>query len=250
MSMIPEMNTSSSFKKNTYNIIPDGEYEARIVRFIGLGVHKQDPWKDKKTGEVKEKQPAFRADVTFELIGIDATGVDSEGKPLDTKPACQFKTYPVNPRAKNSGMLDLCKMIDPSIQALKGDLNWFKNVLLGQPVNITIGNYVNKAGETKNKIVRIDPIPGKYRSGVGESRTELVFFEPYATTDENVASYNKIYPYQRNLLSEAIDVKNIPLAGKEVEKASSTEMSEPKAAVQTVDKEPEVAQEFNDDVPF
>lgn len=248
MSMIPQMSSTSTAKKFTYNVIPDGEYEARIVRFIGLGVHKQDPWTDPKTKEVKEKQPAFRADVTFELIGQDATGVDSEGKPLEARPACQFKTYPVNPRAKNSGMLDLCKMIDPSIQALKGDLNWFKEVLLGQPVNITIGNYTNKAGEVKNKIVRIDPIPAKYRGGVGEARTDLVFFEPYATTDENVASYNKIYPYQRNLLVDAMDAKNIPLAGKEVEKAASTEMHEPKATVETIDKEPNVA--LDDDIPF
>ena len=219
------------------------------MRLIGLDVHKQDPWTDPKTKEVKQKQPAFRADVTFELMGQDATGVDSEGKPLEVRPACQFKTYPVNPRAKNSGMLELCKMIDPSIKSLKGDLGLFKDVLLGQSVNITIGNYTNKAGEVKNKIVRIDPIPTKYRSGVGEARTELVFFEPYATTDENVASYNKIYPYQRNLLVDAMDSKNIPLAGKEVEKASNTEMSEPKPTIQTVDSAPNDAP-FSDDIPF
>lgn len=248
MSMIPEFNTGSSSKKFSYNVIPDGEYEARIVRFVGLGVHKQDPWTDPKTKEVKEKQPAFRADVTFELIGLDATGKDAEGKDLEARPACQFKTYPVNPRAKNSGMLDLCKMIDPSITALKGDLNWFKEILLGQPVNITIGHYVNKAGETKNKIARIDPIPTKYRAAVGDARTDLVFFDPYASNDESNASYNKIYPYQRNLLTESLDTKNIPLAGKEVVSAAATEMQQPKPTIATVDKEPEVA--FDDDVPF
>lgn len=249
MSSIPTINTGSTSKKFSYDLIPDGDYEARIVRFIGLGVHKQDPWTDPKTKEVKEKQPAFRADVTFELIGVDATGVDSEGKPLEVRPACQFKTYPVNPRAKNSGMLNLCKMIDPSIDTLKGELTWYKDVLLGQAVNITIGHYENKAGEKKNKILRIDPIPSKYRSGVGEARTELVFFEPYATTDENVASYNKIYPYQRNLLVDALDSKNIPLAGKEVEKAANTEMSEPKPNIETVNSAPNDVP-FDDDIPF
>ena len=71
----------------------------------------------------------------------------------------QFKSYTVNPRAKNSGMLNLVKMIDPSIQALKGDLSWYKDMLLGQPVNLVVGSYVNKNGETKNTIKSITPTP-------------------------------------------------------------------------------------------
>lgn len=251
MSTIPTFGGNGSSRKFNYDLIADGEYEARITRFIGLGVHKQDPWKDPKTGEVKEKQPAFRADVTFELIGVDTSGTDAEGNALEARPACQFKTYPVNPRAKNSGMLDLMKMIDPSITSLKADLSWFKEVLMGQPVNLVIGHYVNKAGEKKNKILSIAPIPTKYRGGVGEARTEVVFFEPYSDSDENVMAYNKIYPYQRNMLTEALDKANIPLAGKEATAPSATEMSVGKPTVETIDKEPSVTGEaFDDDCPF
>ena len=244
MSTIPETNTA---RKYSYTPIADGEYEARIVRVVGLGVHKQDPWVDPVTKVATPKAPAFRMDLAFELIGIDATGVDGEGKPLDPKPSCQFKSYTVNPRAKNSGMLNLVKMIDPSIQTLKGDLNWYKEMLLGQPVNLVIGSYVNKAGERKNSIKSISPIPTKYRSGIGEARCEVIFFEPYAETDANVAAYNNLFPFQRNMLTLAEDAKNIPLAGREPVKGSDTEQKEPVATVPTIDKEPDTTGSVGDD---
>lgn len=246
MSMIPE---AQSTRKFNYTPVADGEYEARIVRVVGLGVHNQDPWVDRKTGAVTPKAPAFRMDLAFELIGIDTQGTDSEGKPIDPKPSCQFKSYTVNPRAKNSGMLDLIKMIDPSVQSLKGNLEWYKDMLLGQPVNLVVGSYVNKAGETKNSIKSIAPIPTKYRSGVGAARSELVFFEPYTDNDANVAAYSNLFPFQRNMLTLANDAKNIPLAGREVVKASDTEQHEAPANIPTIEQEPNVVVDDNDS-PF
>lgn len=248
MSMIPTIATAS--RKSNYDVIPDGEYEARIVRVVGLGVHNRDPWIDPKTKAVTPKNPAFRMDLAFELIGVDATGKDSDGKALEPRPACQFKSYDVNPRAKNSGILDLCKMIDPSIQALKGDLSWFKDVLLGQPVNILVNSYTNKAGKVKNSIKTISPIPTKYRAAVGEARSPLVFFEPYAETDENVASYQLMFPFQRNLLTQANDAKNMPLAGREITRASETEQKEATPSIPTIDKEPASTYEDDNDSPF
>ncbi|QWY14151.1 hypothetical protein PQC41_gp034 [Escherichia phage vB_EcoP_SU7] len=246
MSMIPELSVS---RKSNYDVIPDGEYEARIVRVVGLGVHNRDPWIDPKTKAVTPKNPAFRMDLAFELIGVDATGTDNEGKPLDPRPACQFKTFDVNPRAKNSGILNLIKMIDPSVQALKGDLGWFKDMLLGQPVNILVNSYVNKAGEKKNSIKSITPIPTKYRDSVGAPRSELIFFEPYAETDANLAAYQAIFPFQRNLLTQANDAKNIPLAGREVTKASDIEQKDATPSIPTINEEPQSTFE-EDDSPF
>lgn len=249
MSMIPTLNTPNT-RKNNYTILADGEYEARIVRFSGMGVQKQAPWTDPVTKEVKEKQPAFKADVVFELIGIDTSGTDHEGKALEARPACQFKSYPINPRAKRSGMLDLVRMIDPSVTELKGDLAWFREMLMGQPVTLIISHYTNKAGEVKNSIKGITPVPTKYRSGVGEARTDMVFFDPYSESDANVVSYNKLYPYQRTMLTEAIDTKNIPLAGREVTSAQATEMVQPTAVIETVNQEPQSTAEFDDEIPF
>ena len=247
MSSIPE---TSVTRKYTYDVIPDGEYEARIVRVVGLGVHNQDPWVDPKTKAVTPKAPAFRMDLAFELIGIDAKGKDADGKDLDPKPSCQFKSYPVNPRAKNSGILNLIKMIDPGIQALKGDLSWYKDMLLGQPVNLLINSYTNKAGEVKNSIKGISPIPTKYRDGVAAARCDLVFFEPYAETDENVSAYQVMFPFQRNLLTQANDAKSIPLAGREVTRGSDTEQKEPVASIPTINREPESTYEDDDASPF
>lgn len=248
MSMIPDTTTARKFN---YDVIKDGEYEARIVRVVGLGVHNQDPWIDPVTKAVTPKSPAFRMDLAFELIGVDATGTDSEGKPLDPKPACQFKSYTVNPRAKNSGMLNLIKMIDPNVQALKGDLNWYKEMLLGQPVNVMVSSYTNKAGQRKNSIKGITPIPTKYRNGVAEARSPMVFFEPYAETDANLEAYTNLFPFQRNMLTQANDAKNIPFAGREVVKGSDTEQKEPTASIPTINTEPDVTGSVgDDDSPF
>lgn len=244
MSMIPE---TQSTRKYNYEAMADGEYEARIVRVAGLGVHPQEPWVDRKTGVVTQKAPAFRLDLAFELIGQDTKGTDSEGKAIDPKPACLFKSYVVNPRAKNSGILDLIKMIDPSIQTLKNDLNWIRDKLLGQPVNILANSYTNKAGQVKNGIKTISAIPTKYREAVGAARCELVFFDPYVETDASVESYANLFPFQRNMLTVAIDAKNIPLQGREVVKGTDTEQKEPSAAIQTIDQEPDVTGTVGDD---
>ncbi|MCS5736997.1 hypothetical protein, partial [Herbiconiux daphne] len=209
--MIPE---SQSTRKYNYEAMAEGEYEARIVRIAGLGVHPQDPWVDRKTGVVTQKAPAFRLDIAFELIGQDTKGTDSEGKPIDPKPSCQFKSYVVNPRAKNSGILDLIKMIDPSVQAMKADLDWIRDKLLGQPVNLLLNQYTNKMGQTKNGIKTISAIPTKYRDAVGAARCEFVFFDPYVETDESVAAYASLFPFQRTMLTAANDAKSIPLAGR------------------------------------
>lgn len=248
MSSIPSMQSS---RKINYTTIADGEYEARIVRVIGLGVHKQKPWTDRKTGVTTQKNPAFRMDVAFEILGVDTKATDSDGKELDPRPACQFKSYYVNPRAKNSGMLDLIRMIDPSVEALKTDLTWYRDMLLGQPVNVLINSYTNQEGDKKNSIKSLAPIPTKYRSNVAAARCDLVFFEPYADTDENAIAYSNMFPFQRNMLLEATDTANIPMAGREVPKPGDTEQKEAKPTIQTVDKEPETVDDpWGDEAPF
>ncbi|MFW3388334.1 UNVERIFIED_CONTAM: hypothetical protein RF648_20310, partial [Kocuria sp. CPCC 205274] len=64
--------SSRSSKKSftVYDAIPDGDYPARIVRFIGLGVQEQPEYKGEK------KSPAFKATFALELIDVDATGTE------------------------------------------------------------------------------------------------------------------------------------------------------------------------------
>lgn len=207
--------TSSSKKtRNVYDVIDTDVYDARIVRFIGLGVQEQPEWQGER------KAPAFKCSISFELIDIDATGrafegdEDKVGKPLDPRPSCQFKDYFLFPGAKRGGVFDLCKAIDPTITEVPRNLEWFTDKL-GEVVSIGVGNYTTKAGVTRNKVTSVGAVSSRNKSKVGEARSELVGFNPYADTPEMVQAYGKVYKFQRDMLTEAKDAQHIPFAGKE-----------------------------------
>lgn len=213
MANIP-VTRSSAASKNVYNVLADGDYPARIVRFIGLGIQEQPEWQGQK------KDPAFKCSIQFELIGIDATGVDGQGKALEPRPSCVFKEYFLFPGAKRGGVFDLVRVLDPSLEKVPGQLGWFIGQL-DSIVNVTVGHYITKTGEKRNKVVNVSAIPGMFKSQVGPARCELVGFDPYEDTPEMFGAYAKMYKFQHSILAEAHDRANIPFAGKEVPKPDS-----------------------------
>jgi len=251
---IPSMRVSNR-KKTVYDSIPDGDYPARIVRFTGLGVQDQQAWEGEK------KSPAFKCSIAFELIGLDATGLvfendeDKVGKPIEPRPSCQFKDYFLFPGAKRGGVFDLVRCIDPSLQAVPGDLEWFMQ-RLGEIVSVRVGSYKNKLGVVKNKVVSVSPIPQMFRSQVGDARSEMVAFNPYKDTPEMFAAYSKMYKFQRDDLASAHDAKNIPFAGKEVSRGdegetnNQTQNQAPRQPQNQVVANNEPPMDFDDDIPF
>ena len=253
-------NIPSTRAKNTsrtvYDVLPDGEYPARISRFIGLGVQEQPEWQGQK------KDPAFKCQITFELIGVDTTGrkyendEDKVGKPIDPAPACQFKDYYLFPGAKRGGVFDLCQIIDPSLTAVPRSLDWFVDNL-GAIVNVRVGHYVNKMGVKRNKIVAVTPIPTMFKSQIGAARLETVGFDPYEDTPAMFSAYSKLYGFQREILSEAKDVANIPFAGKEPARmdnsnkpAQNQAPSTPPAQNTPFNSGASGEQPFDDEIPF
>lgn len=244
MAKIPQ--TRSTSAKTTYNILPDGDYPARIVRFIGLGVQDQPERKGEK------KDPAFKCSIQFELIGVDATGVDGEGKAIEARPSCQFKDYFLFPGAKRGGVFDLCKIIDPTLEKVPGDLDWFLGKL-DSIVNVTVGHYMTKTGEPRNKVVSVGAIPSMFKSQVGPSRCDQIGFDPYVDSPEMMVQYSRLFKFQRDILTEAHDREHIPFAGKEpmqMEKGGMTKpLVAPAAPVNNVEA-PVGSPDFDDDVPF
>lgn len=235
---IPTLRTKTA-AKNTYNVLPDGDYPARLVRFIGLGIQDQPEFQGQK------KDPAFKCSTQFELIGVDATGTDSEGKPLEARPSCQFKDMYLFPNAKRGGVFDLCRVLDPTVEKSPNNLEWFIDKL-DSIVNVTVGHYVTKSGEKRNKIVSISAIPSMFKSQVGPARCELVGFNPYVDSAEMMGAYSKLFKFQRDILAEAHDRDNIPFAGKEPAKQDSVATPAP------VKKEDKKGDEFpfDEDAPF
>lgn len=262
MSTIPS-NTTRKKTEYAYDLIPDGDYPARLVRFVGLGIQDQPEFQG------QAKQPAFKASFSFELIGMDATGkirkFDSNGdleseEDMEPKPACQFGDYYLFPGAQRGKVFDLCKVLDPSLTKVPSELSWFENQL-DQIVSVTVGHYQVKNGPNKgryrNTIRGVSAIPGMFKSQVGEARTDKLFFEPYADTQELFAAYSNLYGFHRQILAEAHDATNIPFAGKEpADNGVDGQNSEPERQPNTDTNTNGAATntgapaDFDDDMPF
>jgi len=226
--VIPTLRTPRP--SNVYNPLKPDVYPARIVRFVGLGIQ------DQKEFQGQAKDPAFKCAIQFELIGVDATGVDSEGKPLEPRPSCVFQDYFLFPRATRGKVFDLCRAIDASIEASPSTLDWFIE-RLGEIVMVQVGNYTTKDGVVKNTVQAVQPTPSFMKANIGEARSDLVGFNPYVDNEANLAAYSKMFKFQRGMLLEAHDSASIPFAGKEVlkqdgEAPKTTNIVENKASIQ------------------
>lgn len=239
---------SSKRSRTVYDAIPDGDYPARIVRFIGLGVQDQPEFKGEK------KSPAFKCTFAFELIGMDATGTqyendqDKVGKPIDPRPSCQFYDAYLFPGASRGKVFDLCQVLEPGLKAVPGALEWFME-RLDDVVSVRVGHYKTKSGEIRNKVEGVSAIPAMFKSQVGAARSDMVAFNPYVDTPEMMQSYSKLYKFQREMLVEAHDTANIPFAGKDPEGNGDGEApatsGTPAAATPAPADVP-----FDDDIPF
>lgn len=219
MSTIPSFRTARP--SNSYDVLESTDYDARIVRFVGLGVQ------DQPIFDGKPKDPAFKCALQFELIGVDATGKDGEGKALEPRPACQFKDFFLFPNAKRGNVFDLCKAINPSIDKVPGSMDFFTKEMLGKVVNVKVTSYVGKDGVTRNSIAAITPIPEKYKAAVGPARCELVGFDPYSKDEDMKVAYAKLFKFQREIIEKAHDVAHIPLAGTEPMKLDGSSDTKP-----------------------
>lgn len=237
MTSIPTMRTNTAAK---YNAIPADTYPARLVRFVGLGIQDQPEFQGQK------KDPAFKCSIQFELVGVNATGTKPDGSPLDPRPACVFQDYFLFPGASRGKVYDLCRAIDASMEKAPGNLEWFTGKL-GEAVLVQVGTYKTKTGETRNKVVAVSPMPSFMKGGLDAAKCDIVGFNPYVDNDSNFASYSKLFKFQRDMLMEAHDTKNIPFAGKEPslptnDKTVTTKTVSPDASVSNAAED--------DDVPF
>lgn len=237
---IPSMR--SSRPANNYNAIPADVYPARIVRFVGLGIQDQPMYEGQK------KDPAFKCAIQFELIGLDATGTKADGTPLEPRPSCVFQDYFLFPGASRGKVFDMCRAIDPSMDAAPKTLDWFIDKL-NSVVMVQVGTYKTKDGATKNKVVAVQPCPGFMKNNVEPARSDIVGFIPYVDSEANLSAYNKLFKFQRDMLLEAHDSANIPFAGKEVVFQSAQEPAAPSKPAKPVNM-PYTDENDDDDIPF
>lgn len=211
MSKIPSTNNS---KKVKYDPMKSGAYVGRMTMFVGLGVQPQPEFQGKAKG------PAFKAQLGFELIGKKVSGVDGDGKAIDPRPSCVFQDVYLFPGSERGKAFDVCKALDPTITKVPDTLDWFINKL-GSPLIVTVGQYENKYKEIKNKVIKV----GEVLEGmaVGDPESDLIGFDPYSGDAKSKETYDKLWNFQQDLLSNALDAKSIPFAQAKEEPATQSE---------------------------
>ncbi|MGL5014039.1 MAG: hypothetical protein ACRC6V_07070, partial [Bacteroidales bacterium] len=79
-------------------------------------------------------------------------------------------------------------------------------------------------------------------------------FDPYKDTPEMGVAYAKMFKFQRDMLTEAHDSKNMPFAGTEAQKLDGNKPSTPAPAAPQSTGTPTAQQQadmpFDDDIPF
>jgi hypothetical protein len=198
MSKIP----SAQGNKATYSIVAPNTYPARLVSFVGLGMQEQQPYQG------QAKAPCFKANLGFELIGQKITA--TKGDEVTEFPAVLRPQYNVFPGGSRGKTFDLCAALKPGLKEVPGDLSFFKE-LLKAPVAVTVGTYEDKFGNTRNCVNGVSPMMAGMQ--VGEAETDLIFFDPYESSEENKKAYDSLFEYLRTIISEAVDAEHIPFAG-------------------------------------
>ena len=116
--------TSGNFKRPP--ALEAGNYPARVVQIIDLGIQPQRPFKG------QEKPPKPEIYVTYELL--DEFLLDEDGEEIEDRPRWISETIPMNPL--NSELAKSTKRYVALDPELKHDGDWSK--LIGTPCMVTI----------------------------------------------------------------------------------------------------------------
>jgi hypothetical protein len=174
---LKRINTGSNSKSSnvTFEALPPGEYEGRLVYIADLGLQARD-----YKGE--EKDPCQQISLGIEICGQTVTIDDEEiPKMLWTKPFNIFAK--LNDKGRE---MEFYQVFNP--KAEDGTVaDW--DSYMGDPCYVYITNREGKgeyAGKVFEEISKISPIPAKYRAGVPEARLATAIGD--AEDDNNEAT--------------------------------------------------------------
>ena len=200
MAKIQGTNSGSKF---TYSLLDSDTYEARIVRFVFIGVQPQRPYQG------QAKPDTLQAKVAFELIGETVTVTDNEGKE-ETRPAVVFQDINVGGAGLTRG-----KAFDLINSALGEDKTFDDTALykdlINCPVAVTVGQYDNKnTGKPSNCVNGVGALGKRAKEKLEDSTVDTLFFDCY----EDDAGMKDIFAGLGNFIQgkikDAADSDHIP----------------------------------------
>lgn len=194
---------SQKANTNTYSLLEDDVYDARITKVVFLGMQAQRPYMG------KEKPDALQAQVTFELIGEVITQTNSEGETKDF-PATISQIY--NVPAGGCAMGKLVALLSAAVGAEETfeDTDDYES-LLNQAVSVNVGSYESKkTGRKHNCINGVAALGKRTKEKLGEASSDIQFFCCYADSDDMKTGWTNLFPYVRKIVEKATDGQYIP----------------------------------------
>ena len=272
MSFIPTTNNFAP-SVTVYPQIDSDTYEGRIVRVIALGMQNKTKLVPNGKGGwtpstlPQDTKPCFKLSLQIELIGMQSKGTkwELEGNKWQVKeeysarPTCVFHDVWLYPNLSRGNFFDLLQSLDPSVTKVPADLDYFRDVMLGAPLNVTVKSVpARQSAEDAaygkplryfNNIKGTAGMSARIKKGLPAAESQLVFFDCYDGGEEMQAAYAELPKFQRDMLTEATDSVNIPLAGTEpIERPAPEEQG--KAPVKETPVADVEEMDFSDDIPF
>jgi len=190
---LKRINTGSKEKSSnvTFEALPPGEYEGRLVYIADLGLQSRD-----FKGE--EKPPCQQISLGIEICGQSVT-IDEEEVPkmLWTKPFNIFAT--LNDKGRE---MEYYQVFNPKAQ--DGTVADWDSVM-GDPCSVYISNREGKGeyqGKVFEEIAKVSPIPAKYRAGVPEARITPCIGD---AEEENNAATKAMYGLTKYVHAKRLD---------------------------------------------
>lgn len=170
----------SAPKRTPQAALDPGNYPARVVRVIDLGLQPTTDYATKQPGK-----PTYMVNVTYELV--DTFMVDEKGEEQLDKPRWIAEEFALKPLS-----LDLAtstkrmKAIDPKNE-LKGD--WAAT--LGKPCLVATANYETKKnpGVTRDKVTGLSAVRARDIANMPELQNDARFFD---LSDPDIEFFNSL----------------------------------------------------------
>lgn len=187
--------------KNTggkkYDPMDAGNYPARLVQVIDLGVQPQE-----YQGE--EKPPKREIMVTYEFLDEFLPGED--GEPDETKPRWLSERFALNNlQSEKAKSTQRYYALDPDEEE-GGD--WF--ALIGRPCAVTVVTYVGKDKVERNKVGSISAMRPKDAQKAPELVNEPKVFD---TEEPDAEIFRSLPDWVQKIIQEGLEWQGLPEGG-------------------------------------
>ena len=214
-------------------LMEPGNYPARLVQVIDLGLQPQRPYQG------QEKEPAREIGLTWEFL--DEFMKDDDGEDIPEKPRWLSENMPLhNIRAEKAKSTLRYKAVDPLNEA---DGDWTK--LLGRPVMINIVNNPSKKDPSivYENVGGVSPMRPKDAAKAPKLVNVPVFFD---LDDPDMAVFTSFPQWLQDKIKSNLEFAGSEFSDRLTETVKDNKPA--KAAVNTA--QPEEPEDDEDEAPF